>query len=219
MSSKNQKLRLLGALAALATLALAISCRGFFKNPTVNALVISPTNPTVPLGGTLQMHAFGTNDDGSSAGDITSKVLWSSDNASISVSTGGLLTGVSLSASPANISAAYQLASQQSTTANVCVEGGTNFQISPENATVQGGTTFPGGGYTATIDVPGSGTLDVTSVAQWSVTPAGVTITGGTDPAVVDTTGVTTLPTTFLVTGSYTCNGVIISISTNLTVD
>ena len=78
MSLKNQKLRLFGALAALATLALAISCRGFFVNPTVNSIVISPTNPTVPLGGTLQMHAFGTNDDGSSAGDITVRDLVSS---------------------------------------------------------------------------------------------------------------------------------------------
>jgi trimeric autotransporter adhesin len=218
MSSKNQKLRLFGALAALTTLALAISCRGFFTNPTVNSIVISPTNPTVPLGGTLQMHAFGTNDDGSSAGDITSKVLWSSDNASISVSTGGLLTGVALSATAANISASYQLASPQSTTANVCVEGGTNFQILPKNATVAQNTAFPGGGYTASIDIS-TGTLDVTTAAQWSVTPTGVTITGGVDPAEVDTSGVVTVPQTFVVTGSYTCNGVVTSISTNLTVD
>jgi hypothetical protein len=218
MSLKNQKLRLFGALAALATLALAISCRGFFVNPTVNSIVISPTNPTVPLGGTLQMHAFGTNDDGSSAGDITSKVLWSSDNASISVSTGGLLTGVSISSTPANISAAFQLASPQSTTANVCIEGGTNFQILPKNATVAQNTAFPGGGYTASIDVS-TGTLDVTTAVQWSVTPTGVTITGGVDPAVVDTTGVLTVPQSFTVTGSYTCNGVITSISTGLTVN
>jgi hypothetical protein len=217
MSSKNQKLRLLGALAALATLALAISCRGFFTNPTVNAIVISPTNPTVPLGGTLQMHAFGTNDDGSSAGDITGKVIWSSDSGSVSVTAGGLLTGLVLSSVPANITASYQAATPQSTTANVCVEGGANLTILPDNLTIPLNTAFPGGGYTASIDISGT-TLDVTTAIQWSVSGTGVTITGGIDPAEVDTSGVAT-PQTFVVTGTYTCNGVTNTDTTNLTLN
>ena len=39
MSSKQQRIRLVGAFAALATLALAVSCKGFFVNPTLTSIV------------------------------------------------------------------------------------------------------------------------------------------------------------------------------------
>ncbi len=45
MSSKKSKLRLLGAFAALATLALAVSCPGFFVNPTLTAIAVGPLTP------------------------------------------------------------------------------------------------------------------------------------------------------------------------------
>ncbi|PYX46076.1 MAG: hypothetical protein DMG79_17600 [Acidobacteria bacterium] len=69
MSSIKQKLRLMGALAALATLALAVSCRGFFVKPTLSSLAIGPVSPTIFTGGTdstVQMFAVGTFNDGSS---------------------------------------------------------------------------------------------------------------------------------------------------------
>ena len=40
MSSTKNKLRLAGAFAFLATLALTISCTGFFVNPTVSSITI-----------------------------------------------------------------------------------------------------------------------------------------------------------------------------------
>src|SRR5271168_4037476 len=39
LSSTRYKLRLAGAFAALVTLALAVSCKGFFVNPTVTSIV------------------------------------------------------------------------------------------------------------------------------------------------------------------------------------
>jgi hypothetical protein len=50
MSSTKNKLRLAAAFAALATLALAVSCTGFFQNPTVSSITIDPPNPTVAFG-------------------------------------------------------------------------------------------------------------------------------------------------------------------------
>ncbi len=60
MSSK-QILRLIGAFAALAALALAISCRGFFVNPTLTSIVIAPSAPQVEIGNqtTLTLHWTG----------------------------------------------------------------------------------------------------------------------------------------------------------------
>src|ERR1022692_667514 len=97
------------ALAVLVTAALGAGCRGFFQNPTIASFVISPTNPTVPLGGTQQMHAFGTDSEGQPTGDITNKITWSSLAAgTISVTPGGLLSGKTLSTSTVEIDANYQ---------------------------------------------------------------------------------------------------------------
>src|SRR5215813_3300916 len=96
MSSMKQKLRLAGALAVLGTLALAISCRGFFVNPTLTSIAISPTAPQVEQGKTLQLQAFGTYDDGTRS-QIRSGLSWTSDTSSVATvdASTGILTGVS----------------------------------------------------------------------------------------------------------------------------
>lgn len=220
MSFTKQKVRLVGAFAALATLALAGSCTGFFPAEQLGSFTISPTDPTVPLGGTLQMHAFGTNTDNSPAGDVTGKVTWSSnESGSVSVSSGGLLTGVALSTTPAQISATFQNVSAQTTNATVCVENGTNFAIVPAGTSVTGGGTVP---YTASAIALVNGvntTVDITPSVQWSTgNTSVVTIVSGTDPAIATTTTVGA-QTQVLITASYTCNGITNTFTTNLTVD
>ena len=42
MSAK--KLKLLGSFAVLLSLAFAVSCKGFFVNPTVTSMAIGPAN-------------------------------------------------------------------------------------------------------------------------------------------------------------------------------
>jgi hypothetical protein len=224
MSSTKQNLRLAGAFAALAALALAGSCTGFFPNPTVTAITITPTSPTVPYGGTTQLTAFATFDDGSS-GNVTGKVSWSSLNAAITVSPGGLLTGVvtqgaTIDTSPVEIDALSTNGIKQSVNATVCVEGGSNFLISPVNDTVPGGTIVP---YTAsaTASIQGvvTNNIDITSGVQWSSNNSTVvTITSGTTPVNATTSSVS-VSTIVLITATYTCNGVTNTFSTNLTVD
>jgi len=217
MSSTKNKLRLVGAIAALATLVLALSCTGFFVSPTVTALTLSPSTPTVPLGGTQQMTAYATFSDGSS-GNVTSKASWSSNSGIITVSSGGLLTGVTLGSSTATITAQDQTITQTAT-ASVCVEGGSNFQISPANFSDPAGDPVD---YTAsaTAEIGGTVTegIDITPGVQWtSNQPSDVTFATG-DPTVATVTTVT-IPTTVLVTASYTCNGVTSTFSTNLTLN
>lgn len=81
MSSKKQKLRLIGAFAALTTLALAISCRGFFVNPTWQSIQIQPPSPAVAIGFQQNLTAWGTDTDGNRS-QITSNLVWSLSGAS-----------------------------------------------------------------------------------------------------------------------------------------
>ena len=60
MSSTKSQLRLMGAFAALATLALAVSCRGFFVGDTLQSIAVGPASVNVPVGLTQQMTATGT---------------------------------------------------------------------------------------------------------------------------------------------------------------
>ena len=60
MPSMKSKLRITAAFAALATLALAVSCRGFFVKPTLTGLSIGPAGLTLNVNQTFQMVATGT---------------------------------------------------------------------------------------------------------------------------------------------------------------
>jgi hypothetical protein len=214
MSSTKQKLHLGGAFAALAALALAVSCTGFFVPEQLASITISPSAPTVPLGGSTQLEAFGTNTDSSSAGNVTGKVTWSGSGDGITVGSGGLLTGTDLSATPATITAEDQGVTATAS-ATVCVENGTNFTItfSPTNSV----TTETAVTIGVTADVSGiSGPVDVTAGVTWSASNSSVSVTAG-DPAEVDLSGVTTSGTiTFF--GTYSCNGVSSNFQSNLTV-
>src|SRR5579864_5976068 len=95
MLSMNQKLRLICAFAALASLALAVSCRGFFVNPTLTGVSVGPSGVTLVVNQTFQMTATGTYSDGKPK-TLTSGVVWSSSEPTV-VSVGqtsGIVTGL-----------------------------------------------------------------------------------------------------------------------------
>lgn len=177
-------------------------------------MTISPASPTVPLGGTTQLQAFGTNTDSSSAGNISSKVTWTSSGGGITVSSSGLLTGTDLSSAASTITAEDQ-GITATASATVCVENGTNFTMTflPSNNVSSDDSVT----VTVTADVSGvSGPQDVTAGVTWSSTNSAVSITAG-DPASIDLTGVTTSGTVTIL-GTYTCNGVNTNFQANLTV-
>jgi trimeric autotransporter adhesin len=170
MSSTTQKLRLACALAALATLGLAISCRGFFVNPTLTSIAISPTAPQVEQGKTLQLQAFGTYDDGS-RNQIRSGVSWSSSPAtvaSINANT-GILTGVAPGTS--TITASSQaLSSTATATVFIVID---SISISPTSASVKSGGTQ---NFTVSAASNG-GTLNLTSSATLTAEQGGTAVT------------------------------------------
>jgi hypothetical protein len=216
MSSRMLKFRLLGAFAVLAMLALAVSCKGFFVPEQLASITISPPTANVPLGGTAQVEAFGTNSDSTAAGNITGSVTWTSDSGAITVSKSGLLTGNDLTSSAVTITAESQGVSGTAT-ANVCVQNGTNFQIKLlPSPTVTAGTPATA---QALVTVSGvSGQVDISSGVTWSTNNQSVTIANG-DPAQITTSTVTNPPVTVAIIATYACSGVSKTFQTNLTID
>jgi hypothetical protein len=177
MSSAKYKLRLAGALAALLTLALAVSCRGFFVNPTLTSVAISPTAPQVEQGKTLQLQAFGTFDDGTRS-QIKSGVSWSSDTPTVATidTNSGIVTGVAPGTS--GISASAQALSASATATVFIIINSIAINPTSANITVDGGS--------ADFTVSANGGTDITSSAHLTAELNGVVQT--TITCVFDTT-------------------------------
>ena len=75
MSLSSRKLRLLATFAALSMLALAAGCRGFFVNPTLTSVAVTPTSASLIEGQTQQLALTGTYNDGSTK-DLTGSATW-----------------------------------------------------------------------------------------------------------------------------------------------
>jgi hypothetical protein len=214
MSSTKRKFRLAGAFAALATLALAVSCRGFFQNPVLTTLTVDPPTPSVTQGATQQMTASATYQDGSTStltgGTSCSgnTVCWSSsDTTVITISTGGIVTGIGQGT--ATITAASG-AITGSTQATVILSNITNFQVcegvfGATTGCSSGSTPFtwsvPATGQTETFIAQGTSngqTVDLTASSTWTVssTATGISCTNdGTSPETCEDDGTATAGT------------------------
>ena len=168
MSSTKQKLRLMGAFAALATLALAISCRGFFVKPTLTAIAVGPLTPTIFVGATLntvQMFAVGTFNDGSSS---STPVTWgitgtgTDGQAIATVTPGGLVTAQS-SGSGTVTAASNILPSISGSQPLVVSIACTTAPIVSPTGPVTLTSLSPSQAFTATCN----GGQDITAVATW----------------------------------------------------
>lgn len=167
MSSANHKLRLVGALAALASLVLAVSCRGFFVNPTISSLSVGPVSPTIQTGttgNTVQMTVFGTNNDGSTT--TSPSVTWSITPTTVAtITTKGLVTSVSTGT--ATVTATSNQNPAATGTQTVTVTVGCISQINiPTSA-----QALTANNLTDTLmatAVTCNGDADVTGVATWT---------------------------------------------------
>ncbi len=216
MSSTKSKLRPVCALAALATLALAVSCRGFFPANTYSALAIQPT-PQVPLGSTEGLELWGTISGTSNTSQITSGANWT-----ITTGTTGAATitntGVATGKAPGaiTVNATFQ-GLTTSATGVVFIADITSICVSDTNtsATCQPSTeTIPssGGGTASLYAIAGytnaqnqSEIQDITTSATWNVSgpdTTSVTCTTTSSPAVCQVLdGATT--GSYIITVSY----------------
>ena len=216
MSSRKNTLRLAGAFGVLATLAFAVSCTGFFQNPTLTTITVDPPTPSISQGATQQMTATGTYQDGSTA-SLTggtscsgNTVCWSSSDTTIAtITTGGMLTGVAQGTS--TITAASG-AITGTTTATIALGDVTGLTLNPTSYTI----SAPNDTTTAIAEAQTpSGQVDVSSTATWTTANSSIaTVVGGTDPVTI--TGVAAGTTT--VTATYTTSTATYTATANVTV-
>jgi hypothetical protein len=202
MSSRKTSLRVAGAFAALATLALAISCRGFFQNPTITSITIEPSSPSVSQGQTEQLNAAGTDSEGNSytlTGGTTcsgTTVCWSSsDTSTATITSGGLLKGITVGS--ATITASSGTASATAS-ATVTLGNVTAITISPTSVSLPVSTTATGSQcFTVEATLSSGPEQDVTATVTWVATNSTlITVANGEHPLFVETSttgGQTTL--------------------------
>ena len=93
MSTSKRKWLLFSAFLGLVSL-VGVGCRGFFVNPTLTSMTVTPASPNLQIGGTLQLIATGNNDDGSTKNLTTSSTWTTSDASKVTVSSTGLVKGI-----------------------------------------------------------------------------------------------------------------------------
>lgn len=193
----KSNLRIIGALAVLATLALAVSCKGFFQNPVITSVTIDPSAPTVSIGTTTQLTALGQDNEGDAPTTLSggtsctgSTVCWSSGTPSVAtISTGGLLTGVS--AGTATITASSGTASATAT-ATVTLANVTSILDTPQSdITLAVSTTATGTQCVQAFASPGH--VDVTESVTWQTGTQNIVqvFNQSEDPMCVESTGQT----------------------------
>ena len=180
MSSNQQKLRLGGTFALLATLALTVSCTGFFVNPTLSSIAVGPASPTIETGktgNTIQMTVFGTNNDGSTTNSPS--VSWSVTPTSVAtISTSGLVTSVSTGTATVTATANQNPSITGTQTVTVTVGCISSITLSQTSGTVT--TNVPTLSLTANA-VTCNGTVPVTDVATWTSSNTSLaTVSAGT---------------------------------------
>jgi len=204
MLNVKSKLRAIGACAAVAALALALSCRGFFINPTVTSLAIGPANLSLVPGQSFQMVATATYSDGST-GDVTAKSIWTSSAQNVATfPSPGMLQAAQLAnlttlPGQTTVSASDGTVSSSTQTVNVCPVVQT-LQLTVNNSTSSATVTAP---TQPQFDVLATfngvtGTTDVTQFVTWNI--ANNTIvsidTTGLGTTVSGTDGTTTVSAT-----------------------
>jgi len=157
MTSFRGRFRVVASLAALFLLAGAISCKGFFVNPTLTGLTItcpnaatcgsSPSSPNLPANGTARLVATGNYDDGStkvltgsadwSSGDSTKITVNNTDNkGAITAVVGSTTSAVTISATVnTTINGSISVTVGQAANTVTCTQGCSGTSVSKGTTT------------------------------------------------------------------------------------
>jgi len=184
----GRKLALTLAFTVLVAVALGVSCRGFFVNPTLSSIAISPPTPTIATGttgNTQQMTAVGTYNDGSTANpSVTWGITPISGLGQVATINGtGLVTAVDTGTATITAAATANPAITGSTTITVTVGCIQSIAVTPPNQTIS-----VSGVNTVTLTATATtceGPQDITSVASWFTSnSAAATVSSGVVTAV-----------------------------------
>jgi Bacterial Ig-like domain (group 2) len=187
MKSRQRKMRWTGFLAALMTIAMLVSCTGFFPKPTLSSIAVGPGTPTIfaaTTSNSIQMSVIGTYNDGSTGNP---PVGWQSSEPSVAaISSNGLVTAactsgitcVGQTTITATANANPTLTSSTTVTVTVpCIQ---SIAITPSSPSIPAGSTQQ---FAATAQTC-NGAVDITNVATW--------VSSNTSSATIDSTGLAT---------------------------
>ncbi len=137
---------------------------------TLVSITISPSNPSIAVGTSVQLHATGTYSDGSTQ-DLTSSLNWtSSSNGVVSVSSSGVATGVgqgnaTITGTSGGVTKSISVAITSAELVSI--------NVSPSSASIATGTTQQ---FTATGTFSDSTTQDLTSQVSWQSSSSAASI-------------------------------------------
>ncbi len=196
---------LLVTLTTVALLLLA-GCSGFFINPTLTTVTVTPQTFTITAGATQPLVATGTYNDGSTA--TLSSVTWTSADTSVAtVSSGGLVTGVA--PGTASITATLGIISG-SASATVTIANLKSIAINPTSAAIHVGGTQP---FTATGTLNDGSTIVLTTAVTWNSQTASVATIASTGVATGVAAGTTNITATSTSTsGTVTSNTAVLTV-------
>jgi hypothetical protein len=159
----GRKLPLTLAFAVLVVLAFGASCKGFFVDPKLTTITVTPATPQIVTGDTpRKMTATGTYDDNSTS-DLSGSVTWTmSPEGFATIDKVGKLTGTGPTTSPVTLTATLGIISGQ-TTFTVALGNVSQITVTPSNTSIQTSGTFELQAM-ATI---GSAQQDISGSATW----------------------------------------------------
>lgn len=182
-----QAIFILGLVACL----VATGCSGFFVEPQLSTITISPASPSLVTGATQQFTAVGTYSDGSTS--VIGSAAWSTSNVTVlAVNTSGVATAIG--AGSVTLSASSGAATG-STTVTVETSPLSSIAISPINPSVSLASTTTQQ-FTATATFTDGSTRDVSSSVTWSSSNTTIATINSTGLATLIKAGTTTIKAT-----------------------
>jgi uncharacterized protein YjdB len=157
--------------------------------PTLVSIAITPANPLLTKGQTIQFKATGTYSDNSTQ-DLTSTAAWSSSDTSVAtILTGGSQPGFATAVSSGTATIQASVSSISSST-KLTVPAATlvSIAVTPANPSLAAGKTLQ---FTATGSFSDNSTQDLTSSATWSSSNTAVAaiLSGGSQPGLATAVG------------------------------
>ena len=165
-----------GLAIGLSTITVADAGLSSSASVTVGlaAVTVTPVNPSVPLGTSLQLSATGTYSDGSTS-NITSLASWSTANSS--VATVNAQGSVSAAALGGTVISATLGSFIGSTTISVTAPSLLSLAVTPASISIPFGSTQP---FTATGSYSDGSIQNLTSLATWNSSMPGIaTVSNG----------------------------------------
>ncbi len=199
---------------------MCAGCSGFFINPAISSIFITPSAGTLSVGTSMQLTATASYSDLSTSPLTGSSVGWSSsDNTIATVTNGGLVTGVATGT--ATITASAQGVSGTATI-TVTVQNLTSIIITTTQGSAVPQSTATISGVPATLQfyayANGSGSQDITNAVTWSSSNTNVAtistgLSSGSGLATSVAAGTTTITAkSATTTGTVTSNAITLTV-------